>query len=156
MFPNRFDMVRRPFHRRTCPRGENMRRLLGFLLMSVLLPTGVSAQEHRPYIVMSGLLLALVESDGTYADNDGAVATEFDMDAGYGATLAFGFGAAPGLSGEIEVGYRATDLSGFEDLRIRDSSGTAASIPGSISATGDLSTLTRQLHKFLFEHAFAT
>ena len=148
MFPNRFDMVRRPFHRRTCPRGENMRRLLGFLLMSVLLPTGVSAQEHRPYIVMSGLLLALVESDGTYADNDGAVATEFDMDAGYGATLAFGFGAAPGLSGEIEVGYRATDLSGFEDVRIRDSSGTAASIPGSISATGDLSTLSLMVNGY--------
>ena len=117
-----------------------MRRLLGFLLVSVLLPTGVSAQEHRPYIVMSGLLLALVESDGTYADNDGAVSAEFDMDAGYGATLAFGYGATPGISGEIEVGYRTTGHSGIENVKITDSSGAAASIPGNISATGNLNT----------------
>ena len=110
--------------------------------MSALLPAGVSAQEHRPYVVMSGLLLVLVESDGTYADNDGAVAAEFEMDTGYGATLAFGFGAAPGLSGEFEVGYRTTDLSGIENVTIRDSSGAAGSLPGSISASGDLNTLS--------------
>ena len=99
-----------------------MRRLLGILLVSVLLPAGVSAQENRPYIVMSGLMLALVESEGTYTGGGGSsFSAEFDMDTGYGATLAFGFGAVPGVSAEIEVGYRATDLSGIENVRGRTS-----------------------------------
>lgn len=125
-----------------------MRRLLGFLLMSALLPAGVSAQESRPYIVMSGLLLALVESDGTYSDGDATFSAEFDMDAGYGATLAFGFGAAPGMSGEIEVGYRTTDLSGIENVQVTDSYGATSSIPENISGTGNLNTLSLMVNGY--------
>ena len=117
-----------------------MRRLSGFLLVSILLPAGVSAQENRPYIVMSGLMLALVESEGTYSDSGETLSAEFDMDAGYGATLAFGFGAAPGASAEIEVGYRATDLARLENMRVATSAVTATRIPGTVSGSGSLNT----------------
>lgn len=126
-----------------------MRRLYGFLLMSILLaPAGVSAQENRPYIVMSGLMLALVESEGTYSESGTTLSAEFDMDAGYGATLAFGFGAAPGASAEIEVGYRATDLARIENVRVTSSTGATARIPGRISGTGDLNTTSLMVNGY--------
>ena len=126
-----------------------MRRLSGFLLISILLlPAGVSAQENRPYIVMSGLMLALVESEGTYSSGGATLSTEFDMDAGYGATLAFGYGAAPGASAEIEVGYRATDLAGLENVRIRSSTGATARIPGRVSGTGNLNTTSLMVNGY--------
>ena len=135
------DRVSGPIQHGTCPRGENMRRLSGFLLMSILLlPAGVSAQENRPYIVMGGLMLALVESEGTGSAGGATFSAEFDMDAGYGATLAFGFGAAPGPSAEIEVGYRATDLAGLENVRVTSSTGATARIPGRVPGTGSLNT----------------
>ena len=118
--------------------------------MSTLLPAGVAAQENRPYFVMSGLLLALVESDGTYADDEATASAEFEfeLDAGYGATLAFGYGAAPGLSGEIEVGYRTTDLSGIENVQVTNSYGATASIPENISGTGNLNTLSLMVNGY--------
>ena len=135
------DKVFGPIQHGTCPRGENMRRLSGILLMSILLlPAGVSAQENRPYIVMGGLMLALVESEGTGPAGGATFSAEFDMDAGYGATLAFGFGAAPGASAEIEVGYRAADLAGLENVRVRSSTGTTTRIPGRVRGTGSLNT----------------
>ena len=134
------DKVSGPIRRGMCPRGENMRRLSGFLLMSILLPAGVSAQENRPYIVMSGLMLALVESEGTHSAGGETLSAEFDMDAGYGATLAFGFGAAPGASAEIEVGYRATDLARLQNVRVTNSPGATARVRGRFPVTGSLNT----------------
>ena len=126
-----------------------MRRLSGFLLTSILLlPAGVSAQENRPYIVMGGLMLALVESEGTYSDGGATFSAEFDMDAGYGATLAFGFGAAPGMSAEIEVGYRATDLAGLENIRVTYPTGTTVRVPGRISGTGNLNTTSLMVNGY--------
>ena len=117
--------------------------------MSVLLPAGVSAQENRPYIVMSGLMLALVESEGTYSGGGGpSFSAEFDMDTGYGATLAFGFGAAPGVSGEIEVGYRATDLGGIENVRVANAGGTTTPVQGRISGSGNLNTTSLMVNGY--------
>ena len=126
-----------------------MRRLSGFLLMSILLlPAGASAQENRPYIVMGGLMLALVESEETGSVGGATYSAELDMDAGYGATLAFGFGAAPGASAEIEVGYRATDLARIENVRITSSTGATARIPGRISGTGNLNTTSLMVNGY--------
>ena len=119
-----------------------MRRLIGFILISAFVPAVASAQESRPFVVMSGLFLALVESGGTYADDKWTATGDFEMDAGYGATLAFGYGATPGISGEIEVGYRTTDLSGIENVTITNRGNPETSVVGGIPADGDLDTLS--------------
>lgn len=129
-------------------REETMRQLLGLLLMTLFLPAVVSAQVQRPYVVMSGLLLALVESDWTDTVDEAPqmpafdVSGEFEMDVGYGVTLAFGYGANPGISAELEAGYRATDVSGIENVAVNFPDKPEISIPGSISARGDLNTLS--------------
>ena len=116
--------------------------------MSILLPAGVSAQENRPYVVMSGLLLGLVESEGTFSGGESTFSAEFEMDSGYGAALAFGYGAAPGVSGEIEVGYRATDIGGIENVRVTNSVGATYRIPGRTSTTGDVNTLSLMVNGY--------
>ena len=126
-----------------------MRRLSGFILMSILLlPAGVSAQENRPYIVVSGLMLALVESEETGSVVGATYSAELDMDAGYGATLAFGFGAAPGASAEIEVGYRAADLARIENVRVTRSTEGTVRIPGRFSGTGNLNTTSLMVNGY--------
>ena len=126
-----------------------MRQLLGLFFMTLFfLPAVVSAQVQRPYVVMSGLLLALVESDWTKTVDETPlfpafdVSGEFEMDTGYGVTLAFGYGANPGISAEIEAGYRTTDISGVENVKVKFHNGPENSIPGGSPAKGDLDTLS--------------
>ena len=125
-----------------------MRQLLGLLFITLFLPAVVSAQVQRPYVVMSGLLLALVESDWTDTVDETPqnsafdVSGEFEMDVGYGVTLAFGYGANPGISAEIEAGYRTTDVSGIENVKVKVPDEPGISIPGGIPARGDLNTLS--------------
>ena len=119
-----------------------MHRLVAILLTWAFLSAGVSAQEYRLYVAMNGLLPALTESDASETAN-GAVATwDFDMSSGYGGTLALGFGANPGWSGEIEAGYRTVEMGGIENARVRFFGIPSVSLPGRISADGSLNTLS--------------
>ena len=119
-----------------------MRGLLGILLIAAFLPGVALAQENRPYVVMSGLFLALVESDENATSDEVGVSLEFEMDAGFGATLAFGYGANPGLSGEIEAGYRATQASGIENTEVNFPGSPTYALLQKIPVDADLNTLS--------------
>ena len=132
-----------------------MRKLLRVLFVTaLLLPAGISAQEHRPYVVMSGLLLALVDSDWSDTVDEAplcrpcGVSGEFDFDTGYGVTLAFGYGANPGISVEFEAGYRTVDIGGIDGIRVEIPTVPEISVPGGLSVRGDVDTLSMMANSY--------
>ena len=119
-----------------------MHRLVVLVLTCAFLPAVAWAQEYRPYVVMSGVLLPLVDSDASETVDDVAATWNVDMNAGYGATLGLGFGSDSGWSGEVEAGYRATEATGIENVKVRFSGVPPVYLPGLIPADGSLNTLS--------------
>ena len=56
--------------------------------------------------------------------------------------LAFGYGANPGLSGEIEAGYRATQASGIENTEVNFPGSPTYALLQEIPVDADLNTLS--------------
>ena len=89
-------------------------------LASSLVATAASAQiaAGEPYFSASGFYVAPTDSDWSYAEGGESFGTDVEWDGGFGLALAFGYGAATGLRGEVEVGYRQSDFDKLKGLSL--------------------------------------
>ena len=99
------------------------------LALTIFLGLGVSAAFAAPYV--SGNVGAVWLEKTDFGDE-----AEITFDTGFGITAAIGNAYENGLRGEVEFGYRTSDVDDFD------------SDSGSVSNNGDISTLSLMLNGY--------
>ena len=89
------------------------------------LPGELRAEERRPYLSFTGLYVIAQDSDfggplslgeaGAQAE-PARVETEITFEHGFGALVAVGLADDDGFRGEVELGYRKSNMDRFENL----------------------------------------
>ena len=109
------------------------RQFVVLLALTMFIGLGVSATFAAPYV--SGNVGAVWVEDSDTKDDFGDEA-EISFDTGFGITAAIGNAYENGLRGEVEFGYRTSDVDDFDsDL-------------GSGSNNGDISTISLMVNGY--------
>ena len=113
-------------------------------LASSLVATTASAQIEagEPYFSASGFYVAPTDSDWSYAESGLTYRSDVEWDRGFGLALAFGYGAATGLRGEFEVGYRQLDYDRLKGLSVTSGGVEVLNSDREVELDGGVSTVS--------------
>ena len=103
----------------------SLRILLATIVcIALVLPGKLHAEERRPYLSFTGLYVIAQDSDfsgplglseeGAQAE-PARVDTEITFEHGFGALVAVGLADDDGFRGEVELGYRKSNMDRFEN-----------------------------------------
>ena len=119
-------------------------------------PSRPPPRLNTTYISLSGLYVSPTDSDVSEDLGDGiSFEGDFKMDAGFGFLVALGYGPEVGLRGEVELGFRKTDIDKLDGASV-EFEGISISLDDvdrlpdvdkfDLSAGGDVSTLSLMLN----------
>ncbi len=113
------------------------------VLAAALAPAAAQAQDaaNRFYVSIGGMYAIPAESDVTEKAATVSASAALEAKSSFGFSVAVGYGAAKGLRGEIELGYRKFDFDKYKDISVTVG-GTRYAISGSFPVKGSMSTLS--------------
>ena len=130
------------------------------IVIAAFAPIAASAQTdtslNGSYISLSGLYVSPVDSDVSADLGDGtSFESDLKMDGGFGILVALGYGPEVGLRGEVEFGFRKTEIDKLDGASVK-LDGFSFSFDDveklenvdkfDLSASGDVSTLSLMLN----------
>ena len=94
------------------------------IVIAAFAPTVAAAQSafglNDSYVSVSGLYVSPLDSDVSEDLGSGvSFESDFKMDGGFGILVALGYGPEVGLRGEVEFGFRKTDIDKLDGASVK-------------------------------------
>ena len=121
------------------------------VLVAALLPTAAMAQSGADRFHAAVGLLYTVPTVSDLSLKVGGATLKTGLEAGrsVGIVASLGYGADPGLRGEVELGYRNVGLRRFDGFRVSRAEGSEVEVEGEVLVAGDRTTTSLMVNGHL-------